>query len=35
VGKSGAAVGTGGGRCGDGWRAVAVAEVGVPLTTMD
>jgi hypothetical protein len=25
-------VGTGGGRCGNGWKAVAAAEVGVPLT---
>jgi hypothetical protein len=35
VGKSGAAaagVGTGGGRCGNGWQAVVAAEVGVPLT---
>jgi hypothetical protein len=37
AGKSGAAaaagVGTGGGRCGNGWKAVAAAEVGVPLTS--
>jgi hypothetical protein len=38
VGKSGAAaaaagVGTGGGRCGNGRKAVAAVEVGVPLTS--
>jgi hypothetical protein len=36
MGKSGvvvvAGMGTGSGRCGNGWKAVAAAEVGVPLT---
>jgi hypothetical protein len=39
VGKSGVAaaagVGTGSGRCGNGQRAVAAAEVGVPLTNAE